>query len=306
MNFRARVWIAIAVGVMPFAGCFYPYRHSPANLYLEGELEAERGEFDAAMASLSKAIEKNPQMGLAYVARGQIFKEKGDYKKAAGDFQKASTLEPYNFNAHYQLGLMYQYLQRFEEAIVAYQRAVEIRPLDPDANMNLAMAYTAMGQPLKGLSYAQRAVEGSGETDSATAYANLGTLYATLGNDAAAIDALKHSLELNSRQPEIYLNLGQEYLKLNRYQQARNVFVTAQQIAPSPAISERLGLACYKLRDFAKARDAFNDALRQAGNNYPQALNGLGVVAMTQSLASTPPDLDAARGAGLLEPVVEN
>jgi Flp pilus assembly protein TadD len=88
-------------------------------------------------------------------------------------------LEPYNFNAHYQLGLMYQYLERFAEAITAYQKAVEIRPLDPEANMNLAMTYTEMGQPLRGLPYAQRAVQGSEETpNSATSYANLGTLYA--------------------------------------------------------------------------------------------------------------------------------
>ncbi len=278
-------------------GCFHFTHSSTTNLYLRGQLEAERGEFDAAMASLSQAIDKNPQMSLAYIARGQIFKEKGDYQKAAGDFQKASVLEPYNFNAHYQLGLMCQYLKRFTDAIVAYQRAVEIRPLDPEANMNLAMVYTEMGQPLRGLSYAQRAVEGSGaDLDSANAYANLGTLYATLGNDDAAIQALKHSVELNSRQPEVYLNLGQEYLKSSRYDQARNVFQTAQKIAPSPAVSERLGLACYKLHDYAKARDAFNDALRQTPN-YPQALNGLGVVAMTLSLKSTPPDLDAAREA---------
>jgi tetratricopeptide (TPR) repeat protein len=285
------------VCVTAMTGCFLPKAPTTTDLYLQGELQAERGDLDTAMASLSKAIEKNPQMGLAYVARGKLFKDKGDYQKAAGDFEKASSLEPYNFSAHYELGLMYQYLLRFSEAITAYQRAVEIRPLDPNANMNMAMVYLQMGQPLRGLPYAQRALQGGGsDSDTANAYANLGTIDATLGNDDAAIEAFKHSLELSSRQPEVYLNLGQEYIKLSKFEQARGVLENARQIVVSPAISERLGLVYYKLHDLEKARAAFQDALRQTPN-YTQALNGLGVVAMTRSLAMTPPDVDAAREA---------
>ena len=282
------------------AGCSFhilPQPKSTTDLYLEGQLEAERGNYDAAMSSLSKAIEKNPQMSLAYVARGGLYKEKGEYTKAAQDFKQASVLEPFDFNAHYQLGLMYQFLQKFADAIVAYQRAVEIRPLDPEANMNLAMTYTEMGQPLRGLPYAQRAVQGSDDTPgSATSYANLGILYAQLGKDDAAIDALKKSIELNSRQPEIYLNLGQEYIKAGKYPQAKNVLETARDLAPSAAISERLGLAYYKLRDLQKAREAFTDSIHQDPQYFP-ALNGLGVVAMTTSQMTSPPDLDAAREA---------
>jgi tetratricopeptide (TPR) repeat protein len=281
-------------------GCFnllYAPPKSTTDLYLEGQLEAERGNYDAAMASLSKAIEKNPSMGLAYIARGGLYKDRGDYARAADDYRKASILEPFDFNAHYQLGLMYQYLQKFVEAIAAYQKAVEIRPLDPEANMNLAMTYTEMGEPLRGLPYAQRAVQGSEDTpNSATSYANLGTLYAQLGKDGPAIDALKKSIELNSRQPEVYLNLGQEYIKIGQYPQAKNVLETARDLAPSAAISERLGLAYYKLRDLPKAREAFSDSIHQNPQYFP-ALNGLGVVAMTTSQMSSPPDLDAAREA---------
>ena len=279
------------------SGCFFRTAPSTTDRYLQGELQAERGDLDTAMTSLSKAIEKNPQMGLAYVARGKLYKDKGDYQKAAGDFAKASTLEPYNFSAHYELGLMYQYLLRFSEAIAAYQRAVEIRPLDPNANMNMAMVYLQMGQPLRGLPYAERALQGGGsDAETANAYANLGTISATLGNDDAAIEAFKHSLELNSRQPEVYLNLGQDYIKLSRFEQARSVLENARQIVVSPAISERLGLVYYKLHDYEKARASFEDALRQKPE-YTQALNGLGVVAMTRSLGSTPPDVDAAKQA---------
>jgi tetratricopeptide (TPR) repeat protein len=61
-------------------------------------------------------------------------------------------------------------------------------------------------------------------------------------------------------------------------------------------VSERLGLAFYKLKDYAHARASFSEALRQDPKNV-QALNGIGVVAMTESLAANPPDIDAAREA---------
>src|SRR6476660_7110736 len=83
----------------------------PLDLYLKGQLEAEKGHLPTAIANLTQAIEKNPTMGLAYIARGDAFKQQGDYSRAATDFEQAVKLEPYNFNANFQLGLMYQYLK---------------------------------------------------------------------------------------------------------------------------------------------------------------------------------------------------
>jgi tetratricopeptide (TPR) repeat protein len=287
--------IRLSLGLLALASlsaCFRPA--NSLDYYLEGQLKAERGQLDSALDSLSRAIEKNPQLGLALVARGEVYKQKGDYLKAATDFEQATKIEPFNFNANYQLGLMYQYLNRYSDAVRIYQKAVEIRPLDPDANMNLAIVYVQLGEPLRGLPYAQRAVDGN--PDYANARANLGILYVRLGQNDMAIDELKRAIELNSKQPEVYLNLAQEYLRRGKFEQAKNVLVTARDLAPSPAISERLGLAWYKLKDLPQARDAFNDALRQ-NPNYYQALNGLGVIAMSQSLATDPPDMTLAHEA---------
>ena len=270
-----------------------PGAGSPLDLYLNGELQVEKGQLDLAIASLSDAIAKNPHMDLAYQARGEVYKQKGAYESAALDFKHVTEAEPYNFKATYELGLMYQYLKRFGEAVAAYQHAVEMRPLDKSANMNLALVYTQMGEPLRGLPYAQRAASSG---DDAAAEANLGTLYSQSGYSSLAIAAYKKSIELDGRQPQVYTNLAQEYLQAGEYALARNTLETASNIAPSPAVSERLGLTYYKLKDYPKARHAFEDALRQNAS-YFQALNGLGVLSMTQSLGATPADLEAARQA---------
>jgi tetratricopeptide (TPR) repeat protein len=294
-----RAWLLLGLS-LALPGCSllpgapsHPARSGAVDLYLRGQLEAERGQLDEAVASLSQALDKNPTLSLALEARGDIYKQKGDYEKAAADFHRVTTLEPHNFNATYQLGLMYQYLKRFTDAVATYQKAVEIKPLDRDANMNLAMVYTQMGQPLRGLPYAQRAVEGGAD---ATAQANLGILYYTAGYNDLAIAALKKSVELNSRQPEVYANLGQLYIQAGQFEQARNTLEAARDLAPSATVSERLGLAYYKLKDYIRSRAAFADSLRQDPQNVA-ALNGIGVVCMTESLAATPADIDAAREA---------
>ncbi len=291
MNYRLPVSLLL---VAALTGCMLFPQSTSLDLSLRGQLEAERGELPSALASLTKAIDQNPNLGLAYVARGTVLKEQGNYAAAANDFEKAVKLEPYNFNANYQLGLIYQYLKRFADSVIAYQKAVEIRPLDPDANMNLALAYTELGEPLRGLPYAQRAVQGN--EDSPTTHANLGILYAQIGYDSAAIDSLKRSIELDSHQPEVYVNLGQAYINSGKYDQARNVLETARSLAPSPLVFDRLGVTYYKLENYEKANESFNEAIK-LDPRYFSAFNGLGVVAMSRALENTPPDVALAKQA---------
>jgi tetratricopeptide (TPR) repeat protein len=275
-------------------GCM-AYHPDPAlDLYLKGQLEAQKGDLPRALDSLTEAIRKNPRMGTALLARGDIYKDMGNYDAAAADYSQLVKNEPYNFSANFKLGVVYQYLKKYADAIVAYQRSVEIRPFDREANMNLAMAYVQTGEPLRGLPYAQRAVQG--DDNSATAHANLGMLYSQIGYRTAAIDELKRSLELDSKQTEVYANLAQEYLYDKRYDQARNVLETAQTIAPSAKIWDRLGFTYHMLRDEPKAEHAFRQALRIDPRYYP-SLNGLGVIAMSKALAATPTSVELAKEA---------
>jgi tetratricopeptide (TPR) repeat protein len=280
------------LGLLVAAGC--DLTHSAVDDYLAGQLAAEKGNMDKAVADLTQAIDKNPKMGLAYMSRGEIYKARGDYTQAAGDFEHVTKIEPFNFDAFYNLGLMYQYLKRFDDSIRAYQKAVEIRPLDAQANMNLALVYTQMDQPLRGLGYAQRAV--TGDDTSALTHANLGVLYAQLGYSELAIDELGKAIELGSKEPQVYLALSAEYLTLEKITPARNVLDNGRKTCPTPALLERLGYCYYKSGDLEAARTAYEQSLK-LDETYFRALNGLGAVAMVQSLKSTPADTSLARQA---------
>ena len=51
--------------------------------YVQGELARERGNLAQALAEHSQAIEKNPKLTLAFMARGQVFRQQGQYAHAA-------------------------------------------------------------------------------------------------------------------------------------------------------------------------------------------------------------------------------
>ncbi len=274
------------------SGCSYLQTEASLDFYLRGQLEAERGHLPEALSNLSTAIKINPGMGEAYVARGDLYKKQGNYEQAADDFKKAADREPYNFDASFNLGLMSQYLKRFADAVKAYQQAVQIRPLDADANMNLAISYTQMGEPLRGLVYAQLSVKGN--PDSAAAQTNLGVLYSQIGDHSDAISALKSAVELNAHQPEVYVDLANEYISNQQLDLAKNVLDTAATLAPSAMVQDRLGYIYYRDQDYGHANDAFESAIK-LDPKYFQSLNGLGVVAMAQAISTTPPDVDLAK-----------
>jgi tetratricopeptide (TPR) repeat protein len=290
-----RLMIVGLAGALGFGliGCV-DTRKSAVDQLIQAELYKDQGQKEMALATLASVIEKNPKLALAYESRAKLLQEMGNYAGAADDYEKAAKLEPYNFNTHYQLGLMYQTLKKFGDSIRAYKKAVEIRPMDPEANMNLAIVYSQNGQPMDGVKYAQAAV--SGGQDNAAAHANLGAIYAQLGHSDLAIDEYKRAIELDPKLSGVYLNLANEYLKQSKWEQGRQVLEEARALANSATVSERLGYAYYKLGRYDNAQQAYQDSV-SVNPSYYQAMNGLGVIAMTKALTSNPANVELAKEA---------
>lgn len=270
---------AVLAGLWCLTGC--QSNLTASDQLARAQMAMDEGDYRDALSALDDAIAKNPELGLLYLTRGQVQRIRGDFDAAVVDFTNAARLEPQSFSAHFNLALMLQELQRFAQAIKAYQKALEIRPLDPDANMNLAIAYVQDDQPGKALEYAKRAV--AADSKNAAIQANYGTILAQVGQSDAAMQHLKRSLELTNNQPEVYLNLAGEHLRLKNFEQARMVLETASLICPNAAIWERLGFAYFKLNRWDDAKQAYRRALECDTRYYP-AHNGLGVVLLTEQI----------------------
>lgn len=101
--------------------------------YEQGVQEINQSKYTAAVKSLASAIQLEPTLTVAYVARGSAFIGLGRYAEAAADYQYALKLEPNMASPLYGLGEAYRALARPADARAYYEKyiassAADVRP----------------------------------------------------------------------------------------------------------------------------------------------------------------------------------
>ena len=123
---------------------------SPSDQALEftkqGVSAFQKGNVDAAINYYSKAIETNPQLGIAYINRGYACFTKGDLEQAIQDSTKAIELDPESIDAYGVRGDSNVQSENFDEAIADYSKAIELNPRLGAAFRKRALAYHAKGK----------------------------------------------------------------------------------------------------------------------------------------------------------------
>ena len=259
--------------------------------YVQGQMLADKGQLDAALAELAKAAKMAPDLSVAYSAMGDIHRNRGDYALARVSYEKACETNPYSFKPHYNLGVVYQSLaaaatkaeeiaEYFRQAANVYLRAAALAPEDFDSHLNLSACYYSMGKYDLAEKYCKAAI--ALDPRRPEAYSNLGIIYDSQGQDYQAIKAYRDSLELDVHQPKLLMNLGVTYVKQGRLKPALQTFQMAAQEDPnSPDAWEQLGTCQYHLKDYDQALQSYQKAIERDAANAA-ALRGLGVVYMTQ------------------------
>lgn len=90
-----RVGLVVLVGAMiglGVPGCKDP--KSAGAYYNQGVARLEKGEYDAAISDLTKAIKMRPRFGRAHFYRGRAYFRKGEHDKALPDLTEAIELDP--------------------------------------------------------------------------------------------------------------------------------------------------------------------------------------------------------------------
>ncbi len=259
--------------------------------YVRGQLLADQGDVDAALAELAKAVRVNKGLSVAYSAMGDIHRKRNDYPQARESYESACQTNPYAFKPHYNLGVVYQSLAAaatrveqvrdyFRQATGVYLRAMAISPKDFDTHLNLSACYYSLGKYDLAQKYCEAAI--ALKPNSPEAYSNLGIIYDGQGQVYQAIKAYRDSLELDVHQPKLLMNLGATYSRQGQLGLAILAFKMAAKEDPDcPEAWERLGTCHYHAKQYDKALTAYTTAIRRDPRN-PNAHRGLGVVYMTQ------------------------
>jgi tetratricopeptide (TPR) repeat protein len=134
-------WMILAAVALMVSGC----GEKNAQYYVKsGISKASRKNYNGAMHSFSKALEKDSALVDAYVARAFYVKEMtGDYQGAIDDYSKAIDLrsDDNDFNAYSNRGHARFMMKDSKGAITDLQKALELNVLAPMTYRNRALLF---------------------------------------------------------------------------------------------------------------------------------------------------------------------
>jgi adenylate cyclase len=118
-----------------------------------------QADFDEAFAASRRALELEPRMPEAYVARALLLSLQGRKDEAYQDFEEAIRLNPASFDAHYLYARHRFQAGEFEHAVPLYEAAIQLRPDDYQALSLLEGSLLKLGRMEQHAEVARRAMQ---------------------------------------------------------------------------------------------------------------------------------------------------
>jgi predicted O-linked N-acetylglucosamine transferase (SPINDLY family) len=254
-------------------------------LHLLGVLAHQRGQNEAAVDLIGRAIAQSSGVPAFHNNLGNALKALGRWGEASGCYVRALSLKADYVEAHYNLGVTLQAQNRLDEAAASYDRALQYRGDHLPAHNNLGNVRQAQGRVQEAISCYERVL--AYRPDQADALANLGNALRAQGRLDAAAAAYARALTSRSDYAEAHSNLGIVLLEQGKLEEAEASFRRA--IAHKP--------------DFAEAYSNLGNALREQGRSTESAAAYFRAVALNTdcvdarlglALASIPVFVDTA------------
>ena len=178
-----------------------------------------------ADSASAKALELEPDLAEAHVARGLAVSLSKRFREAEAEFETAMKLDPKLFEAAYWYARALESEGRFQEAAKLYERAQQLRPEDYQAPSFLAQTYNALGKKEEGDAANRRAIrlmlERLDMNPSDARAANLlAATYANLGEAEKALDYAERSLAIDPEDAMLLYNVACTYCLLGRTDEA--------------------------------------------------------------------------------------
>jgi len=171
-------------------------------------IERDLRQFPAAYEAVRRAVEVDPELGIAWTLLGQIAGDLGRGDEAEAALRRATALLPEDVRAWNELGVALARNGRTDEAVEAHRKALSLDP------------------------------------GSAPAWSNLATLLLRLGRIAEAGDAFAAATRAEPGNPVAWRNLGVYFTKIGRAPEAAAAFREGLRSLPGdPDLLVRLGLA---------------------------------------------------------------
>jgi serine/threonine protein kinase/tetratricopeptide (TPR) repeat protein len=184
-------------------------------------------EFNIRQADIAsrKALELEPELAEAHVARGLAAALSLRYEEAEREYETAMKLDPKLFEAPYFYARAKRSQGQFEDALKLFERASLLRPEDFQAPFFAGDAYASLGMPAEATATRRRAIRLVDQRlelnpDDSRAL-NLGAnILAKLGEKDRAIDFMRRSVAIDPEDPMLLYNAACTFSMLGEAEEA--------------------------------------------------------------------------------------
>ena len=109
----------------------------------------EKGDFDAAEASLKKILQQRPTYSMAMQLLGHVYYRSERYQKAEEVYRQMIQNNEFDASAYNNLGQALSRQGRHQEALKELLHSEKLNPNNETVYINLSVVYAALDQPQK-------------------------------------------------------------------------------------------------------------------------------------------------------------
>ncbi len=278
---------------------------------------------EEAIAAYRRSLALDPSSPLAHNNLANALRAAGQREEAERGYRRALALAPSFFAAAANLAQLLDDGDRLlADRIAAHERALAIAEANGLRGRDVANVHNARANLLARAARNEEAIAGYREAialdpEFAQAHVNLGSALQHAGELEAALAPLRRGLELDPDEREAYKQLAFTLRRLDRDEQAGEVYRAWHERMPDDPIAAHMahagrdgdsptrGSDAYVRREFDDFADAFDDALQQLDYRAPRLIEEL----LARSPLASRRDLDvldAGCGTGLCAPFLRD
>jgi tetratricopeptide (TPR) repeat protein len=207
---------------------------------------------------LRPAAADDPMTSDAYIARGIAEADKSDYDHAIADFGAAIGLVPNDANAYQDRGKAYFEKRDYKHAIVDCAKAISLKSDFTMAFVTRAYAFAASGDAKKANDDAKKAIKLNPAVASRV-WRDLGWIWYTTGDLRHAVAGYEKALAIAGDDTPTQFNLGLALAAAGDWDSAEPEYMAAASTASHGDVAEAMA----RLQDALK-KDPQSSALKQA------------------------------------------
>jgi TolB-like protein/Tfp pilus assembly protein PilF len=179
-----------------------------------------------------KALELEPDLAEAHVARGLAVSLSKQFDEAESEFETAMKLDPKLFDAPYFFGRARLTQGRPADAVKLFERAATIRPEDYQAPKLMSQAYDLLGDKAEATRWQRRAIQIVDERlqlnpDDTRALIFGAGAHGALGENEKAAEMASQALALDSEDPALLYNVACTFSQIGKLEDAIEVLERA-------------------------------------------------------------------------------